>query len=51
LAKHGVSVDDKDISEIIDAGNFYIRTQRTDNNTRDQHAIYLSVLKIIENEG
>ena len=51
LAKHGVSVDDKYIDDIVKAWNFYMNTQNSDNSARNQHAIYLSVLKIIETEG
>ena len=51
LAKHGVKVEDKYIDDIVKAWSFYINTQSDNNSTRDQHAIYLSVLKIVESEG
>jgi len=38
----------KCMSEIMKVGSFYINTQRANNDVKDQHAIYLSVLKIIE---
>lgn len=51
LAKSGIKVEEKYIDDIVKAGNFYINTQREDNAVRDQHAIYLSIIKIIETEG
>lgn len=51
LNNHGITVDKKYLDDVVKAGAFYINTQRTDNSARNQHAIYLSVLKIIESEG
>jgi hypothetical protein len=51
LAKHGLKVEDNYIDDIVKAGNFYVETQKANNSARDQHAIYLSVFKIIENKG
>ena len=51
LKDYKITVDKKYLDDIVKAGAFYINTQRTDNDVRDQHAIYLSVLKIIESEG
>jgi hypothetical protein len=39
------------LDDIARAGNFYVRTQRLNNKLEDQHPIYLSVLKIIEDAG
>ena len=51
LTRHGVNVEDKYVDDIVKVGSFYINTQKADNSTRDQHAIYLSVLEAIENKG
>ena len=51
LQSHGITLKkDKYINDIVEAGSFYISTQKTTDSVRDQHAIYLSVLKIIETE-
>jgi hypothetical protein len=51
LRDHKITVDKKYLDDIVKVGSFYINTQRVGNADRDQHAIYLSVLKIIESEG
>ena len=51
LEEYGIKVDKKYLDDIARAGNFYVRTQRLDNKLEDQHPIYLSVLKIIEDAG
>lgn len=48
LRDNGITVDEKYWDDIARAGNFYIQTQRLDNSLREQHPIYLSILKIIE---
>ena len=39
------------ISKIMEVWSFYIKTQTLDNDAKDQHAIYLSVLTAIEKKG
>ena len=51
LTKHGVTVEDKYIDDIVKVGSFYIKTQSDNNSAREQHAIYLSVLTAIEKKG
>ncbi len=50
LQAHWITVDEEYLDNIIKAGRFYISTQSENNSDRDQHAIYLSVLKIIESK-
>lgn len=50
LSKHQITVEDKYLDDIVSVGKFYLDTQRDANNPENQHAIYLSVLKIIETE-
>ena len=41
---------DKYLDDVVEAWRFYISTQNTSDSVKDQHAIYLSVLKIVETE-
>ena len=50
LINRGYKQFRKCLSKIRKVGDFYINTQKANNDVKDQHAIYLSVLGIIENE-
>jgi len=41
---------EKDMRKILEAGRFYVRSQRVDASVEDQHNLYLSILGIIEHE-
>lgn len=52
LESRGIKIKkDRYLDSIIEAWQFYLSTQRGGNSERDQHAIYLNILKIIEDEG
>jgi hypothetical protein len=51
LADNGLSLKkDRYISYIKKAFQFYNGTQFADNQTKDQHALYLSILQIVEKQ-
>ena len=51
LESHGIKLkSDKYLKDLVEVWNFYIWTQLAGNSEREQHAIYLSILGIIENE-
>ncbi len=51
LSKRGITVEKKYLDDLVRVGKFYLSTQVEWNSPKGQHAIYLSVLKIIEKEG
>lgn len=49
LESHGITLKkDKYLKDIMNAWNFYLSTQAENLSERDQHAIYLGVLRVIE---
>ena len=51
LDSHGITIkNERYLNDIINVWNFYLSTQREGNSERGQHAIYLNILKIIEDE-
>lgn len=41
---------EKDMKKVIEAGRFYVKSQRVDLPVEDQHNLYLSILGVIEHE-
>ena len=51
LASNDIYVQtEKDMRKIIEAGRFYVKSQRMDASVEDQHNLYLSILGVIEHE-